>query len=86
MEVNIRDKRLLMSYHHLKTNWKKEECIVICMRDESRGILWWKVRVWRLKGFKMGIKTDVCLICRKEEELWHVLNVTEWKEKVLDKR
>jgi len=37
----------------------------------ARGIMWWKFRVWKSKGFWTYMETGVCQICRKYEELYH---------------
>jgi hypothetical protein len=35
------------------------------------------------------METQICLICRKEKELWHILKcekMKEWREMILEKR
>jgi hypothetical protein len=49
-----------------------EECIGICMTDERRRRMW-KVTVWGLKGFWRDKETRICSICRKQEELFHIM-------------
>jgi hypothetical protein len=59
------------------------------MTDERKGIIWWKVRVQKLKGLLRSMETGICSMYRKEEELWHILEckgMNEWMEKVLGKR
>jgi hypothetical protein len=44
--------------------------------------------IWRLKGIRKNVEIGICRICRKEEELGHILRCdgTEmWREEILDK-
>jgi hypothetical protein len=47
--------------------------IKICRFEERRGIGWWKMGIWRLKGRKRDIDKGVCPVCRKEEGWGHIL-------------
>jgi hypothetical protein len=40
IEVEMREKRSLISHHSLRRTWEKEEYTEICMRDERRVIMW----------------------------------------------
>jgi hypothetical protein len=45
--------------------------------------------IWRLKGIRKNVEIGICLICRKKEELSHILRCEGkkmWREKILDKR
>jgi hypothetical protein len=44
--------------------------------------------IWRLKGIRKNVEIGICTICRKEEELSHVLRcdgAKMWREEILDK-
>jgi hypothetical protein len=56
-----------------KRNRKEEEYTEVCMRVERRGIMWRKVGVWRLKGFRSGMEERMFLVFRKEEGLFQIL-------------
>jgi hypothetical protein len=40
MEVNMTEKRSLVSYHSVKRNWKKEDHKELCTREERKEIMW----------------------------------------------
>jgi hypothetical protein len=47
------------------------------------------MRIWRLKGIRKNIEIGICPICRKEEELSHILRCDRTKmrrEEILYKR
>jgi hypothetical protein len=45
--------------------------------------------IWRLNGIRKNVEIGICPICRKEEELSHILRcdgTKMWREEILDKR
>jgi hypothetical protein len=45
--------------------------------------------IWRLKGIRKNVEIGICPICKKEEELSHVLRcdgTKMWREEILDNR
>jgi hypothetical protein len=45
--------------------------------------------IWRLKGIRKNVEIGIGPICRKEEELNHILRcdgMKTWREEILDKR
>jgi hypothetical protein len=57
----------------LKSSWEREKYIDICTFGERKGIGWWKMGIWRLKGMRGNIDKGVCLVCRKEGGGNHIL-------------
>jgi hypothetical protein len=54
-----------------------------------RGIGWWKMGIWRLKGVRGNIEQGMCPMCNKEEGWSHMLRCDEtksWRENMVDKR
>jgi hypothetical protein len=49
METSMRDKRSLVFYNELKSNWEKKLYIEVCTQEARRGKGWWKMGIWRLK-------------------------------------
>jgi hypothetical protein len=45
----------------------------ICIFEERKGIGWWKMGVWRVKGMRGNIDKGVCPVCKKEEGGSHIL-------------
>jgi hypothetical protein len=52
MESNMRGERSVALYNELKSSWEREKYIDICTFEERKGIGWWKMGIWRLKGMK----------------------------------
>jgi CRISPR/Cas system CSM-associated protein Csm2 small subunit len=50
METSMREKRSLVFYNELKSNWEKKLYIAVCTQEARRGKGWWKMGIWRLKG------------------------------------
>jgi hypothetical protein len=73
MEANMREKRSLALYNEMKSSWEREKSIDICTFEERKGIGWWKMDIWRLKGMRGNIDKGVCPVCRKEEGGSHIL-------------
>lgn len=55
----------------------EKECIEISMKDARRGIIWCKVRLWRLKLIRWGMERGTCPACKKEKQLCYNLVVKE---------
>jgi hypothetical protein len=41
--------------------------------QERRGIGWWKVGIWRLKGMRGNTGQGICPVCRKDKGWSHIL-------------
>jgi hypothetical protein len=54
----------------LTSSWEREKYIDICIFEERKGIGWWKMGFWRLKGMRGNTDKGVC---RKEEGGSHIL-------------
>jgi hypothetical protein len=57
----------------LKSSWEKEKYTDICIFEERKGIGWWKIGIWRLKGTRGNIDKGVCPVFRREEGESHIL-------------
>jgi hypothetical protein len=66
MEANMKEKRSLALYNEFKSSWVREYYIDICAFEERKGIGWWKMDIWRLKGMRGNIDKGVCPVCREE--------------------
>jgi hypothetical protein len=53
----------------LKSSWEREKYIDICTFEERKGIGWWKMGIWGLKGVRGNIDKSVCPVWRKESHL-----------------
>jgi hypothetical protein len=89
MESSMREKRSLVCYNELKSSWEKKLCIEVCTQEARRGIGWWKMGIWRLKGVRGNTEQGMCPLCNKEEGWSHILRCVEtrsWIEELVDKR
>jgi hypothetical protein len=89
MEVSMRERRSLVFYNKLNISWEKKLYIEVCTQEARRGIGWWKMGFWRLKGVRGNTEQGMCPMCNKEEGWSHILGCEEtisWGEKLVDKR
>jgi hypothetical protein len=87
MEASMKEKRSLVFYNELKNNWEKEFYIEVCTQEARRGIGWWKMGIWKLKGVGRKIEQGICPLCNKEEGWSHTLRCYEtksWREDLVD--
>jgi hypothetical protein len=78
-----------MLYDEFKNSWEKKLYIEVCTQEARRGIGWWKMGIWRLKGVRGNTEQGICPICNKEEGWSHILRCEEtrsWREELVDKR
>jgi hypothetical protein len=54
----------------LKSSWEREKYIDIYTLEERKGVGWWKMGIWRLKGVRGNTDKGVC---RKEDGGSHIL-------------
>jgi hypothetical protein len=70
----------------LKNNWEKKFYTEVCTQETRRGIGWWKMGIWKLKGVRKNIEQGICPLCNKEG--WsHILRCDEtksWREDLVD--
>jgi hypothetical protein len=63
--------------------------IELCTQEDRRGIGWWKMGIWILKGVKGNTEQGMCPICNKEDGWSHTLRcggTRSWREELVDKR
>jgi hypothetical protein len=75
--------------YYLKRDWQKKDYTNTTTRESRRRIAWWRMEIWRLKGIRKNVEIGISPICRKEEELSHILRcdgTKMWREEILDKR
>jgi hypothetical protein len=78
MKASMKEKRSLVFYNELKNNWEKKFYIEVCTQESRRGIGWWKMGIWKLKGVRRNIEQDICPLYNKEG--WsHILRCDETK-------
>jgi hypothetical protein len=89
MEASMIDKRSLVFYNELKSNWENKLYVEVCTQ-EARGVIgWWKIGIWRLNGVRVNIEWGMCRMCNKEGGWSHILRSEEtrsWREELVDKR
>jgi hypothetical protein len=89
MDAIMREKKIIFLLNSLKTDWQKEDYTSVTTRESRRNIVWWRMGIWRLKCIRKNVEIGICPICRKEEELCHILRCDRmkmWREEILDKR
>jgi hypothetical protein len=89
MGTIIRERKSLILLNCLKRDWQKEDYASITTREPRRSIVWWRMGIWRLKSIGKNAEIGICPICRKEEEMSHILRcdgTKMWREEILDKR
>jgi hypothetical protein len=73
----------------LKSSWENKLYIEKCTQETRRGVGWWKMGIWRLKGDTGNTEQGMCPMCNKEEGWSHILRYEEtrgWREELVDKR
>lgn len=63
----MRDKRSLVLYDELNSNWEMELYIKACTHEARRDTAWWKIGIWRLEGVIGNSDKGMCPICIKEK-------------------
>jgi hypothetical protein len=72
----------------LKSSWEREKYIHICTFEERKGIGWWKMGIWRLKGVRGNIDKGVCPVCRKEggSRILQCEGTRVWRDRWLERK
>jgi hypothetical protein len=73
----------------LKSSWENKLYIAVCTQEARRGIGWWKMGIWRLKGVRGNTEQGMCPMCNKEEGWSLILRCAEirsWRKELVDKR
>jgi hypothetical protein len=89
MEASMKEKGSLVFYNELKNSLEKKLYIEVCTQEARRGIGWWKMVIWRLKGVRGNTEQGMCPMCNKEEGWSHILRCEKtrrWREDLVDKR
>jgi hypothetical protein len=63
--------------------------IEVYSQEARRGIGWWKMGIWKLKGVRGNIEQGICPMCSKEEGWSHIFRCDEtksWRNDLFDKR
>jgi hypothetical protein len=79
IEASVREKRSLVFYNELKSSWENKLYVEVCTQEARRGIGWWKMGIWRLKGVRGNIEQGMCHILRCKE-------TRSWREDLVHKR
>jgi hypothetical protein len=89
MEASMKEKISLVFYDELKSSWENKLYIEVCTQEARRGIGWWKMGTWRLRGVRGNTEQGMCPMCNKEKGWSHILRCEEtrsWREELVDKR
>jgi hypothetical protein len=73
----------------LKNSWEKKLYIEVCTQEARRGVGWWKMGIWRVKGVRGNVEQGMYPMCNKEEGWSHILRCEETKnlrEDLVDKK
>lgn len=73
MEFKMREGISLALYNSLRSNWETVENTELCARGGRRGMMCWKLEIWRQKVVRRKNNNDLCSECRKEEKNSHML-------------
>jgi hypothetical protein len=83
------EKISLVFYQEMKQEWDREEFIVYCNRNERRGMAWWRLGIWKLRGSRKGVEKGTCPLCLGEEDTKHILlecpETNDWRTEMLCK-
>jgi hypothetical protein len=85
----MRRKRLLVFCNELSSSCENKLYTEVCTQEDRKGIGWWKMGIWRLKGVRGNTEQGMCPMCNKEEGWSHILRCEEtrsWREDLVDKR
>lgn len=66
VEDTMRERSTRTLYNSLMNNWEKKEYIEPCTGEDRRGIVWWKIGVWRMKEVIRNSELGIWPICSKE--------------------
>jgi hypothetical protein len=90
MFSRLSEKILLVFYQEMKQEWKREEYTDCCNRNERRGMAWWRLGIWKLRGSRKGVEKGTCLLCLGKEDTKHILlecpENNDWRMEMLCKR
>jgi hypothetical protein len=59
----LSEKILLVFYQEMKQKWVREEHIDCCNRNERRGMAWWRLGIWKLRGSRKSVEKGTCSLC-----------------------
>jgi hypothetical protein len=89
MEARMREKRSLVLYNELNSNWKKELYIEVCTHEIRRRTECWKMGIRRLKSAGGNSDQGMCPMCSEEEGQSHILRcegTRSWRDELADER
>jgi hypothetical protein len=67
MEASMREKTSPVFYNELKSSWEMKLYTEVCTQEARRGIGWWKMGIWRLKGVRGNKEQGMCPMCNNEK-------------------
>jgi hypothetical protein len=56
----LSEKISLVVYQEMKQEWGREEFIDCCNRNDRRGMTWWRLGIWKLRGSRKGVEKGTC--------------------------
>jgi hypothetical protein len=86
----LSEKISLVFYQEMKQEWGREEYIDCCNRNDRRGMAWWSLGIWKLRGSRKGVEIGTCPLCLGKEDTKHILlecpETKDWRMEMLCKR
>jgi hypothetical protein len=74
----------------MKQEWGREEYINCCNSNERRGMTWWRLGIWKLRGSRKGVEKGTRPLCLGTEGTKHILlecpETKYWRMEMLCKR
>jgi hypothetical protein len=57
----------------MKQECDREEHVDCCNSNERRGMVWWRLGIWKLRGSRKGVEKGTCPLCLGKEYTKHIL-------------
>jgi hypothetical protein len=74
--LRLYEKISLVFYQEMKQEWGREEYIDCCNRNDRRGMAWWRLGIWKLRGSRKGVEKGTCPLCLGKEDTKHFTGVS----------
>jgi hypothetical protein len=69
----LSEKISLVFYQEMKQEWGRKEYNDRCNSNERRGMAWWRLGIWKLRGSRKGAEKGTCPLCLGKEDTKYIL-------------